>query len=64
MRSKTVILLRWKITGRVEHFTNLGKLYSQYKNDELGVARYTLDRKNLYEGYHNDTVEIYKSYIK
>jgi archaellum component FlaF (FlaF/FlaG flagellin family) len=64
MRSQTVICVRWKLTGRIEIFVNLGKLYSYYKNDELSVSRATLDRKNLYEGYENDTVEILKSYVK
>lgn len=64
MRSQTVIILRWKISGRVEPFTNLGKLYDKYRNGELGVSRATLDRKNLFDGYQNDTIEIMKSYIK
>lgn len=64
MRSQTVILVRWKLTNRVEVFVNLGKLYSYYSGDQLGVSRSTLDRKNLYDGYHNDTVEIIKIYVK
>lgn len=64
MRSQTVILVRWKLTNRVEVFVNLGKLYSYYSGDQLGVSRATLDRKNLYDGYHNDTVEIIKIYVK
>lgn len=64
MRSKTIIILRWKLSGRVEPFTNLGKLFDRYKNDELGVSRSTLDRKNLFDGYQNETIEISKSYIK
>ena len=64
MRSQTVICVRWKLTGRIEHFVNLGKLYSNYKNNEIGVSRASLDRKDLYVGYQNETVEIIKSQVK
>ena len=60
MRSQTAICIRWKLTGRIEVFVNLGKVYSNYSNEQLGVSRATLDRKNLFEGYQNDMVEIYK----
>jgi len=60
MRSSTIICIRWKLTGRIEVFNNLGKLYSSYSDGILGVSRYTLDRKDLFEGYQNDVVEIYK----
>ena len=60
MRSSTIICIRWKLTGRIEIFNNLGKLYSSYSDGVLGVSRYTLDRKNLFDGYQNDVVEIYK----
>ena len=60
MRSSTIICIRWKLTGRIELFNNLGKLYSSYSDSILGVSRYTLDRKDLFEGYQNDVVEIYK----
>ncbi len=60
MRSSTLICVRWKLTGRIEIFNNLGKLYSQYSSEVLGVSRWTLDRKDLYEGYQNDIIEIYK----
>lgn len=60
MRSSTLICIRWRLTGRIEIFNNLGKLYSSYSDSILGVSRYTLDRKNLFEGYQNDVVEIYK----
>jgi len=60
MRSSTLICIRWKLTGRIEIYNNLGKLYSSYSTNNLGVSRGTLDRKNLFEGYQNDTVEIYK----
>ncbi len=63
MRSKTLICIRWKLTGRIEIFINLGKLFKTYSGDMLGVSRGTLDRKDLYEGYQNDTVEIYKKRI-
>lgn len=64
MRSQTVICIRWKLSGRIEHFINLGKLFAYYRNDELSVSRATLDRKNLFEGYENDVVEIIKSTVK
>jgi hypothetical protein len=63
MRSSTLICIRWKLTGRIEIYTNLGKLYSSYSTNTLGVSRGTLDRKNLFEGYQNDTIEIYKMRI-
>jgi hypothetical protein len=52
------------LTGRIEVFVNLGKLYSYYSNEQLGVSRATLDRKNLFDGYQNDTIEILKNYVK
>lgn len=60
MRSSTIICIRWKLTGRIELFNNLGKLYSTYSGNILGVSRWTLDRKNLFEGYQNETIELYK----
>jgi hypothetical protein len=63
MRSSTLICIRWKLTGRIEIYNNLGKLYSEYSTNTLGVSRGTLDRKNLFEGYQNDTIEIYKMRI-
>lgn len=64
MRSTTLICIRWKLTGRIEIFNNLGKLYSNYSGSVLGVSRYTLDRKNLFEGYQNDSIELYKINLK
>lgn len=64
MRSQTIICVRWKLSGRIEHFVNLGKLYGYYRNDELGVSRATLDRKNLFDGYENEAIEIIKSQVK
>lgn len=64
MRSQTVILVRWKLTDRIEVFVNLGKLYSYYDNNQIGVSRWTLDRKNLFDGYENDIVSISKIYVK
>ena len=60
MRSSTLICIRWKLTGRIEIFNNLGKLYSAYSGNTLGVSRGTLDRKDLFDGYRNNTIEIYK----
>ncbi len=64
MRSQTVICIRWKLTGRIEVFVNLGKLFTNYSGNQLGVSRSTLDRKNLFDGYQNDTIEIFKSYVR
>lgn len=64
MRSKTAICVRWKLTGRIEIFVNLGKLFTQYSGTTLGVSRTTLDRRNLFEGYQNDIVEIVKCDIR
>ncbi len=64
MRYKTVIYIRWKLTGRFELFINLGKLYSSYSETELGVSRHTLNKKDLFSGYHNGTVEVFKCVVK
>jgi hypothetical protein len=64
MRSQTVICIRWKLTARIEIFVNLGKLFTSYSGNQLGVSRSTLDRKNLFDGYENDTIEIFKSYVR
>lgn len=64
IRSETVIYLRWKLTGRIEHFVNLGKLYKYHTEEELGVSRHTLNKKDLFEGYHNDTIELLKTHVK
>ena len=64
MRSNTIICVRWKLSGRLEHFVNLGKLYTYYTGDDLGVSRSKLNRRNLFEGFHNDTIEIVKTYVR
>lgn len=64
MRSSTIICIRWKLSGRIELFNNLGKLFTCYPDSILGVSRHTLNRKNLFEGFHNDVVEIYKMHLK
>lgn len=63
MRSQTVICIRWKLSGRIEVFVNLGKVFTKYNNSELGVSRASLDRKDLFGGYQNGSVEILKSYV-
>jgi hypothetical protein len=63
MRSQTVIVVRWKLTEKIESFVNLGKLYFTYDASQLGVSRFTLDRKDLFDGYQNDAVEIIKCYV-
>ncbi len=64
MRSQTVICIRWKLSGRIEIFVNLGKVFSNYSTIELGVSRGTLDRRNLFEGYENEMIEMNKSYVR
>jgi len=64
MRCRTVIYVRWKITGRFEIFVNLGKLYSSYDESLLGVSRNTLNKRDLYSGYSNDIIEIFKCVVK
>ena len=60
MRYRSVIYVRWHATGRFEIFVNLGKLYSAYSDSELGVSRNTLAKKDLYSGYRNAAVEVFK----
>lgn len=57
---KSIILVRWKVTGRLEVFTNLGKLYNRYEPENLGVSRWTLNRKKLDEGYENSIIHLIK----
>lgn len=64
MRSNTIICVVWKLTGRIEHFVNLGKLYTHYGNDELGISRSSLNKKDLFEGYDTETIKILKCYVK
>lgn len=60
MRSNTIICIRWRLSGRIEIFHNLGKLYSEYNSSILGVTRFALYRKDLFTGYQNDIIELYK----
>lgn len=64
MRSNTIICVRWKLSGRLEHFVNLGKLFKYYTGDDLGVSRSKLNRRNLFDGFQTDTIEIVKAYIR
>lgn len=61
---KTALYIKWKVTGRIELFVNLGKLYSKYEQEQLGVSRNTLLKKDLYSGYSNEYIEIYKFIIQ
>lgn len=63
IRTTTVISLRWKADNSIEVFVNLGKLFAKYDAEKLGVSRYTLDRKDLKEGYENELVALRKSEI-
>jgi hypothetical protein len=62
--TRTVIYVRWILTGRVEIFANLGKLYNVYDEAQIGISRHTLTKKNIYSGYRNETVEIFKMPIR
>ena len=64
MTSNTIICVIWKLTGRIEHFVNLGKLYTHYGNDELGISRSSLNKKDLFEGYDTETIKILKCNVK
>jgi hypothetical protein len=64
MRSNTVICVRWKISGRIEHFVNLGKLFHYYSDGELGVDRTFLNRRDLFNSYENSTVQIIKTNVR
>jgi hypothetical protein len=57
---RTALYIRWRATGRMELFVNLGKLYLQYDHDQLGVSRNTLSKKDLCSGYSNEYVDIFK----
>lgn len=60
IRTTTVISLRWKVDNSIEVFVNLGKLFAKYDAEKIGVSRFTLDRKDLKEGYENDIVALRK----
>ena len=60
IRTTTIISLRWKADNSIEVFVNMGKLFAKYDADKLGVSRYTLDRKDLKEGYENEIVHLQK----
>ena len=60
IRTTTVISLRWKADNLIEVFVNLGKLFAKYDADKLGVSRFTLDRKDLKEGYENGVIALRK----
>lgn len=59
----TIILVRWNITGKVRIFKNIISLY-KYHNEDLNVSRWTLYKKDLFEGYQNDVVQIKKYDIR
>jgi len=63
MRFKTVIYIKWSLTGRFQLFINLGKLYKSYDESELGVSRHTLTKRDLFIGFNNGVVEIFKCYV-
>jgi hypothetical protein len=60
MASSTVIYVRWKVTGRIEIFTNLGRLFYVYNPEQLGVSRHTLNKRDLTSGYSNEYLEMFK----
>lgn len=60
MRNRILICVYWKITGRLEVYTTMTKLYEKHEDTILGVSKWTLYRKNLFEGWENDVVKIQK----
>lgn len=63
VRITTVITMHWKADCSVEVFINLGKLYKKYDAEKLSVSRFTLDKKDLYEGYENSLLSLKKIII-
>jgi hypothetical protein len=51
------------VSGRIEHFVNLGKLFHYYSDGELGVDRTFLGR-DLFNSYENSTVQIIKTNVR
>jgi hypothetical protein len=39
-------------------------VFTYYDSDELGVSRSILNRRNLFDGYQNDMIEIVKTYVR
>ena len=64
MRSNTVICLYWKLTGRIEVFINLGKLFRYYDTNDIGISRSSLNKKDLFFGYENEIIRVVKSDMK
>jgi hypothetical protein len=60
MTNKTIICLIWKLSGRVEIYTTLSKLYDYYNKETIGASIHTLNRKDLSEGWENDTLKVLK----
>jgi hypothetical protein len=60
MTSKHVIFLRWKLTGRIECFTTLSKVFDIYDSDILGISIHSLYKKKLLDGWSNDYIEVVK----
>lgn len=61
---RTALYIRWRVTGRMELFVNLGKLYAKYNREDLGVSRHTLAKKDLFSGFSNEYIEIWKLCIQ
>lgn len=60
----TVVVVIWA-DGNLEIFRTLGSLYKKYKPEELGVSRFTLDRKKLGDfGHGNELCEIFKRSVQ
>ena len=60
MYNKSIIHLKWKLSGRIDIFTTLSGLFKTYNADLIGISIHSLYRVDLYKGWENDTVIIRK----
>ena len=58
MRSSTLICIRWKLTGRIEIFNNLGKLYSEYSTNTPVKCKHTYHKGKSWLVYSTDDTNI------
>ena len=61
---RTIIYLKWKLSGSIEFYSTLGGLFDDYDSDQISVSRHTLNKRDLFSGYENAIVEIKKCYVR
>lgn len=62
--TKTVIIVEWRITKRIEVYKDLASLYKTHNKEILGVKRAKLYYSDLKDyGYENEIVNIKKRKI-